>query len=141
MGKKWEVRKRVGKRELVEVLEELLSCAKRGELSLENLRLPLPEELDMELEYKEKRGRCRFELELEWYREARAMAIGDEPTLAVRLGEEVYIYSALCPHRGARLEFDEERGKIVCREHGAEFDPRTGKPLRGPAKEPLKRIF
>ena len=135
MGNKVEVKRRISRNELVKIFEEIFNSLKKGELRFENLTVSLPEELEMELEDKEKKGRCKFEIELKW-----SPQVKEEPKLAVKVGNDVYIYSAICPHKGARLEFDEKRGVIVCKEHGAEFDPRTGMPIKGPVKESLKRI-
>jgi len=57
------------------------------------------------------------------------------PAVAVHLADQIVTVAARCPHRGAPLA----EGTVVagafleCPWHGATFDLRTGKRLRGPA--------
>jgi thiosulfate dehydrogenase [quinone] large subunit len=47
-------------------------------------------------------------------------------------------FSATCTHAGCEVGWED--GEIRCPCHHARFDPATGEPVRGPAREPLSRI-
>ena len=57
-----------------------------------------------------------------------------------RVGETIGVFLNFCPHAGTPLNmFDEKfmdmRGKhLLCGTHGATFDPKDGKCVRGPCK-------
>src|SRR5690554_2832830 len=58
--------------------------------------------------------------------------------LAVRQGQQVYVYQNRCPHRGIPLEwvpnqFLDHSGRLIqCASHGALFLPETGECVAGP---------
>lgn len=72
--------------------------------------------------------------------------VGQVPVVAVRVGDEMHVLGARCPHRGARIAFgctrlltsssepgtidlDEATRVVVCPWHGFEFDVATGAPV------------
>jgi cytochrome b6-f complex iron-sulfur subunit len=58
--------------------------------------------------------------------------------IVARTGESSFAAcSAICPHKGAQLEYDHGGKKFVCPLHHSEFDL-NGKLLSGPAKTNLK---
>jgi nitrite reductase/ring-hydroxylating ferredoxin subunit len=58
--------------------------------------------------------------------------------LLVRFGDEVHAFLNVCPHVGTPLDwmpnefFDAEGRRLLCRTHGALFDPLNGVCLGGP---------
>ncbi|SDD23125.1 Rieske (2Fe-2S) protein [Kordiimonas lacus] len=60
--------------------------------------------------------------------------------LVQRHGGEIYVYENRCPHAGTPLNLFNDRfldisGKrLICRTHGALFDPQSGLCVRGPCK-------
>ena len=48
-----------------------------------------------------------------------------------------FAYSTACTHQGFQLRT--EKRKLVCDNHGAKFDPKTGKPISGPAQGSLTK--
>jgi nitrite reductase/ring-hydroxylating ferredoxin subunit len=48
-----------------------------------------------------------------------------------------FAFSTSCTHQGTALEA--EGKKLVCSNHGAQFDPKTGRPTTGPATNPLTK--
>ena len=61
------------------------------------------------------------------------------PALLVRTGGgELVALGARCTHAGCTVEWRGHRIECPC--HGARYDPRTGAPTRGPAREPLPRL-
>jgi len=56
----------------------------------------------------------------------------------LRDGEQVLAVGEHCPHLGAPMQDGwVDRGRIVCPWHGSQFEPGTGRVLRGPATAPL----
>lgn len=57
-----------------------------------------------------------------------------------KTGDDISVFLNFCPHAGTPLNmFDEKfmdlKGKyLLCRTHGALFNPKTGKCVRGPCK-------
>lgn len=49
-----------------------------------------------------------------------------------------FAYSTLCTHAGFQLRAYGK--KLVCDNHGAQFDSKTGKAISGPAQTPLTKI-
>ncbi len=60
---------------------------------------------------------------------------GDIKGVLVRTPKGIVGYRNKCMHKGGPCALKE--GALVCVWHGSAFDPATGKPVRGPAKEPL----
>jgi len=59
--------------------------------------------------------------------------------LLARLGGEVYALNNKCPHMGGSLADGKlEDGLVICPRHGAAFEIKTGKNMRGPKIGPLK---
>jgi 3-phenylpropionate/trans-cinnamate dioxygenase ferredoxin component len=59
--------------------------------------------------------------------------------LLARLNGEVCALDNKCPHMGGSLADGKlEGGQVVCPRHGAAFDVKTGKNVRGPKIGPLK---
>ena len=53
-------------------------------------------------------------------------------------GGNLSALSAVCTHAGCDVEW--RSGRLLCPCHRSTFDPRTGRPMRGPATEPLARL-
>lgn len=57
-----------------------------------------------------------------------------------RLGGEIFVFENRCPHAGTPLNMFNDKfldvtgKKLICRTHGALFDPASGKCVRGPCK-------
>lgn len=66
------------------------------------------------------------------------MSDGKPVIVAQTKAGKVVAYSATCTHQGCQVVA--EGKKLGCPCHGAEFDPLTGKALKGPAKKPLSRV-
>jgi thiosulfate dehydrogenase (quinone) large subunit len=49
-------------------------------------------------------------------------------------------YSAVCTHQGCTVGFDQGSDQFACPCHGARFDAANGDAVRGPAREPLRKI-
>ena len=65
--------------------------------------------------------------------------VEDRVVLLARLGGEVYALDNKCPHMGGSLADGKlEDGLVVCPRHGAAFEIKTGKNMRGPKLGPLK---
>ena len=67
--------------------------------------------------------------------------------LVQRLGDAIHVYENRCPHAGTPLNLfgpdflDISGQKLICRTHGALFDPKDGYCTRGPCKgEHLRAI-
>ncbi len=75
-------------------------------------------------------------------RDSRAFTIssndGEREIFAVRLGEEVFAYVNVCPHRQMALNWKPDvflaydKSRILCTMHAATFDIRQGHCLTGP---------
>jgi cytochrome b6-f complex iron-sulfur subunit len=48
-------------------------------------------------------------------------------------------YSAICPHKGGPIKYDEKAGQLFCPWHNSRFDM-TGTVVKGPANQPLKQF-
>jgi 3-phenylpropionate/trans-cinnamate dioxygenase ferredoxin subunit len=67
------------------------------------------------------------------------VTIGNRTVLLARLGGEVYALDNKCPHMGGSLADGKlEDGLVVCPRHGATFEIKTGKLVRGAKIGPLK---
>ncbi len=61
------------------------------------------------------------------------------PAILIHLPNgEFRAYAKICTHKGERVEWRD--GKLLCPKHNAAFDPASGAALRGPAREPLRKI-
>ncbi|GMU70211.1 MAG: hypothetical protein AMXMBFR37_25430 [Steroidobacteraceae bacterium] len=68
----------------------------------------------------------------------RACTIGGREVLVCHTKEGLRALDNICTHAYARLDEGRLRGhKLVCPLHGAVFDTRDGRVLKGPATEPL----
>ncbi|MGI8470149.1 MAG: ubiquinol-cytochrome c reductase iron-sulfur subunit [Pyrinomonadaceae bacterium] len=57
--------------------------------------------------------------------------------IVVRIGDgEFKAYSAVCPHKGGPISYDETSKQLVCSWHGSQFDM-NGKVVKGPARADL----
>jgi len=62
----------------------------------------------------------------------------NRPVVVLRLDDgSLRAFDATCPHLGCTVRLDPDRNTLRCPCHGAEFDPATGAPERGPAVHPL----
>lgn len=50
----------------------------------------------------------------------------------------VAAFSNICTHQGCEVGFSKAEQVLACPCHGAQFDPKSGAPVRGPATRPLK---
>lgn len=72
--------------------------------------------------------------------DAKVIQAGEEPVLVVRTeAQQVAAVSAVCPHLGCIVRWDQGQQIVRCPCHGAEFDLR-GNVLRGPAARPLTTV-
>lgn len=71
----------------------------------------------------------------------RAFTIAGRSILVFRVNADVYAVENRCTHLDFPLEGGRQIGcDIICRQHGARFDIRTGKAVAGPAVDPLRRF-
>ena len=71
-------------------------------------------------------------------KQARFARYGNRPVVVLRLDDgSLRAFDATCPHLGCTVGLDPDRKTLRCPCHGAEFDPATGAPERGPAVDPL----
>jgi nitrite reductase/ring-hydroxylating ferredoxin subunit len=67
-----------------------------------------------------------------------AIEVDGEPVCLTRVEGQIYAFTDNCTHISGPLNDGELEGCIVtCPWHGAQFDVRTGKVLRGPARQDL----
>jgi nitrite reductase/ring-hydroxylating ferredoxin subunit len=81
--------------------------------------------------------------------EVTTVMVGERPAGAVRIGDRVYVFSALCPHRGGPLvagkvahhldadcpgdvRVDRDRPTVACPWHGWEFALADGRAVADP---------
>lgn len=70
----------------------------------------------------------------------RAFAAGGRRIVVCRCDEGLFALDDECPHATALLHEGRLRGRVLsCPMHGARFDVRDGRVLRGPATESLTR--
>lgn len=71
----------------------------------------------------------------------RVMA-ADRPLWLVRHDDGVLVaFDAACTHQDCRVLWRREAGRFQCPCHGGAFDGRTGDPVAGPPKKPLRRYL
>jgi nitrite reductase/ring-hydroxylating ferredoxin subunit len=64
--------------------------------------------------------------------------VDGEPVCLTRIGGTIYAFTDNCTHISGPLNEGELEGCVVtCPWHGAQFDVRTGKVVRGPARQDL----
>jgi|SRR5579859_1912287 len=64
--------------------------------------------------------------------------VDGEPICLARVNGTVYAFTDNCTHISGPLNEGELEGcKLTCPWHGAQFDVRTGKVLRGPARQDI----
>lgn len=59
--------------------------------------------------------------------------------ILVRINDKFYAYKNECTHKGGPLEL-KSKNKFRCKWHGAEFEPVSGKVLKGPAQNSLEKL-
>lgn len=84
-----------------------------------------------------------------WYKVAKKSAFAVNKPKIVRFGAPgtfvsivvtktgVIAFRPTCTHQFKPLKV--AQGKLYCPEHGSQFDPKTGKVLRAPAQQPLRK--
>jgi thiosulfate dehydrogenase [quinone] large subunit len=71
--------------------------------------------------------------------DAMPVTVAGRPALVIRGSDgSVRAFAATCTHQGCEVEWRD--GEIRCPCHHARFDPETGAPARGPAREPLAPV-
>jgi thiosulfate dehydrogenase [quinone] large subunit len=66
---------------------------------------------------------------------------GGEPALVVqRTRGSFKAFSAVCPHAGCQVQFDQQNDRFVCPCHGSTFNGATGAVEQGPAVTGLSPI-
>ncbi len=65
--------------------------------------------------------------------------VDDEPICLAKVDGAIYAFTDTCTHIGGPLDEGELDGEVLtCAWHGAQFDVRTGKVLRGPARQDIQ---
>ncbi len=65
--------------------------------------------------------------------------VDGEPVCLAKVDGEVYAFTDDCTHIGGPLNEGELDGEVLtCPWHGAQFDVRSGKVLRGPARQDIQ---
>jgi 3-phenylpropionate/trans-cinnamate dioxygenase ferredoxin component len=68
-----------------------------------------------------------------------AVEIDGEPVCLAKVDGTVYAFTGTCTHIGGPLQEGELDDDVVtCPWHGAQFNVRTGKVLRGPARQDIQ---
>ncbi len=71
--------------------------------------------------------------------ELMAVEVDGEPVCLAKVDGEVYAFTDDCTHIGGPLNEGELDGEVLtCPWHGAQFDVRSGKVLRGPARQDIQ---
>ena len=66
---------------------------------------------------------------------------GDPAVLVHLESGDFAAYSAVCPHQGCTVEYQQDSGQLACPCHGSAFDPAdNGAVLSGPAQQSLPDI-
>lgn len=71
--------------------------------------------------------------------QGKAAQVNGKPVVAIREGEGVKAFVALCTHKSCTLSWDVDQKSFVCPCHGSTFDG-AGKATKGPATEPLAEV-
>jgi len=64
--KKVEFKKTSNKKESADYLRKLADSLEKGEVTIHDLKIEIPEDFVFEIEYKEKEGKKELEIEIEW---------------------------------------------------------------------------
>jgi len=65
----------------------------------------------------------------------RAFSINGRPVCVVRVGSDLFAFDGLCTHQYVELSFGYVmEGQVICGQHEAAFDLKTGEVLGGPAE-------
>ena len=68
-----------------------------------------------------------------------AVEVDGEPVCLAKVDGTVYALSGTCTHIGGPLDEGELEGTVLtCPWHGAQYDVRSGKVLRGPARQDIQ---
>ena len=68
-----------------------------------------------------------------------AVEVDGEPVCLAKVDGEVYAFTDDCTHIGGPLNEGELDGDVLtCPWHGAQFNVRTGRVLRGPARQDIQ---
>ena len=71
----------------------------------------------------------------------RAFAVAGRSILIFRMNADLHAIENRCTHLDFALEGGRQIGcEIICRQHGARFDIRTGKAVGGPAVDPVAKF-
>lgn len=71
--------------------------------------------------------------------ELMAVEVDDEPVCLAKVDGAVYAFTDNCTHISGPLNEGELDGEVLtCPWHGAQFNVRTGKVLRGPARQDIQ---
>ncbi|MGH9006256.1 MAG: ubiquinol-cytochrome c reductase iron-sulfur subunit [Acidimicrobiales bacterium] len=63
------------------------------------------------------------------------------PSLVIQLHRGKFVaYDAVCPHEGCTVGYVPQEHLIQCPCHGSQFNPATGRRVRGPAPHGLKKL-
>jgi Rieske Fe-S protein len=60
--------------------------------------------------------------------------------IAIDLGDAVVAWTSTCTHQGCTVGWSAADRLIECPCHGSRYDPRTGRPVRGPAVAGLRSV-
>lgn len=72
--------------------------------------------------------------------EARRVLLGQRRAWLVRHDDGLLVaVDAACTHQDCTVEWTPDAGRFKCPCHGGAFDGRTGEPVAGPPKHPLRR--
>lgn len=68
------------------------------------------------------------------------VSVGSKPAIVVNTGAGVKAFSAICPHLGCIVMWDETASNIVCPCHDGRFNPASGAVISGPPPAPLPSL-
>lgn len=72
--------------------------------------------------------------------QGKVVPVGSKPAIVVNTEQGLRAYSAICPHLGCIVAFDDLSGTIVCPCHDGRFSPLTGAVVSGPPPAPLPSV-
>lgn len=68
------------------------------------------------------------------------VSVGSKPAIVVNTAAGVKAFSAICPHLGCIVSWDETAGNIVCPCHDGRFSSASGAVISGPPPAPLPAL-